>query len=262
MEQKVLAIHHKSLKRKRNEAEHSDEALSLPSHGTQHDAENMPESHDQGAMKASGTCPQGTVASRLQDLDIQSPAAMHEETSEVHATEEKAQPGRIESIKEQHTSDHATKPLATSTETPALEGNENIGDKADIATKPSPSTSKARSDMAESSHPSSPPPCHETASIDPDEESLTWDDSEITGHHATDPNDDGYGLNGIGFKPSAEVAWDRSQRRKEQVAEWERREAREAREARSRRRRTRDGIDPDMIIAADNPKQKRVKFDD
>jgi hypothetical protein len=65
---------------------------------------------------------------------------------------------------------------------------------------------------------------------------LAWSDSEITGHNPTDPDDDGYGINGIGFKPTAAIAWARSQKRKKQVAEWKSREAREARERRRERR--------------------------
>ncbi|KAL2003282.1 hypothetical protein VTN02DRAFT_4403 [Thermoascus thermophilus] len=94
---------------------------------------------------------------------------------------------------------------------------------------------------------------------DASENPLTWHDSEITGHNPTDPSDDGYGINGIGFKPTAAIAWARSQKRQKQVAEWKSREAREARE---RRRERRDGIDRDSIRdAPERTIQKRVKFD-
>lgn len=90
-------------------------------------------------------------------------------------------------------------------------------------------------------------------------ESLTWDDSEITGHDPTDPNDDGYGVNGIGFRPTAAIAWARSQQRQKQVAEWKNREAREAREKRRERRegasRVKPEYDPGGAV------QKKVKFD-
>lgn len=71
---------------------------------------------------------------------------------------------------------------------------------------------------------------------DPQDNPLTWHESEITGHNPADPNDDGYGINGIGFKPTAAIAWARNQRRKQQVAEYKNREAREARQRRSERR--------------------------
>ena len=69
---------------------------------------------------------------------------------------------------------------------------------------------------------------------------LTWKDSEITGHLAdpsTDPDDDGTGLNGIGFKPTPALAYARSQKRRHQLNEWKARELREARAKRSERRR-------------------------
>lgn len=68
---------------------------------------------------------------------------------------------------------------------------------------------------------------------------LTWQDSEITGHLAgpsTDPDDDGTGLNGIGFKPTPAIAYARSQKRRQQLNEWKARETREARAKRHDRR--------------------------
>jgi hypothetical protein len=41
----------------------------------------------------------------------------------------------------------------------------------------------------------------------PPTDSLTWHDSEITGHAPTDPLDDGYGINGIGFRPTPAMAY-------------------------------------------------------
>ncbi|OQD85770.1 hypothetical protein PENANT_c009G05048 [Penicillium antarcticum] len=100
------------------------------------------------------------------------------------------------------------------------------------------------------------PPLTATSSEDP----LVWHDSEITGHNPSDPSDDGYGINGIGFKPTASIAWARSQKRQKQVTEWKNREAREARERRRERRR--DGIELDKIHSIhDGAIHKRVKFD-
>jgi len=93
----------------------------------------------------------------------------------------------------------------------------------------------------------------------PDEDPLTWHDSEITVFDPTDPNDDGYGINGVGFKPTATIAWDRLQKRKKQISEWKSREAREARE---KRRERRDGIvDECSKPEANNSSRKKVKFD-
>ncbi|KAF2827427.1 hypothetical protein CC86DRAFT_210822 [Ophiobolus disseminans] len=94
---------------------------------------------------------------------------------------------------------------------------------------------KARTQNRSSSHPRplnmspSPPPS-----------ALTWHDSEITGHLADpsiDPDDDGTGLNGIGFKPTPAIAYARSQKRRQQLNEWKARETREARAKRHDRRR-------------------------
>lgn len=90
------------------------------------------------------------------------------------------------------------------------------------------STSTNRSSSKSRPRPSTPPPS-----------ALTWQDDEITGHltgPANDPDDDGTGLNGIGFKPTPAIAYQRAQRRKQQLQEWKARETREARAKRSQRR--------------------------
>ena len=71
-----------------------------------------------------------------------------------------------------------------------------------------------------------------------DQAALTWQYDEITGHEL-DPagDDDGEGINGIGFRPTPALAYARQQRRKQQVNEWKAREAREARHKRLERRR-------------------------
>jgi hypothetical protein len=100
------------------------------------------------------------------------------------------------------------------------------------------------------------PPLAETPS---EEDPLVWHDSEITGHNPSDPTDDGYGINGIGFKPTASIAWERSQKRQRQVAEWKNREAREARERRRERRRDATELEQLRRIP-EGAVQKRVKF--
>lgn len=92
------------------------------------------------------------------------------------------------------------------------------------------------------------------------EDPFTWHDDEITGHVPSDPTDDGYGINGVGFKPTAAMAWARSQKRQKQVSEWKTREAREARE--KRRERRNDDMNLDTIRSIHKGAiQKRVKFD-
>lgn len=77
----------------------------------------------------------------------------------------------------------------------------------------------------------------ETAIVDPDRAALTWHDDEITGHNPDDPDDDGEGINGIGFKPTPAIAYARTEKRRQQMVEYKNREAREARAKRSERRR-------------------------
>lgn len=92
------------------------------------------------------------------------------------------------------------------------------------------STSASTSTSTSTPNPPTPPP---------PPSALTWHDSEITGHltgPSNDPDDDGTGLNGIGFKPTPAIAYQRAQRRKLQLQEWKARETREARAKRSQRR--------------------------
>jgi hypothetical protein len=96
-----------------------------------------------------------------------------------------------------------------------------------------------------------------TRVVDPDRAALTWHDDEITGHDPNDPDDDGEGINGIGFKPTSAEAYARSQKRRQQMAEYRNREAREARKARSERRRG-SGIDKATRDEAETA--RRVRF--
>jgi hypothetical protein len=97
------------------------------------------------------------------------------------------------------------------------------------------SNQNSRTQNRSSSHPR---PRNKSPSPPPS--ALTWHDSEITGHLAdpsTDPDDDGTGLNGIGFKPTPAIAYARSQKRRQQLNDWKARETREARAKRHDRRR-------------------------
>ncbi|KAI4143747.1 MAG: hypothetical protein L6R39_004465 [Caloplaca ligustica] len=86
----------------------------------------------------------------------------------------------------------------------------------------------------------SPVPSPIPRSKSPPPQNLWWADTEITGHDPTDPADDGYGINGVGFLPTPAMASARAERRKRQVTEWKNREAKEARQRRSEARRRRD----------------------
>lgn len=73
--------------------------------------------------------------------------------------------------------------------------------------------------------------------VEPIRAALTWHEDEITVYDPDDSDDDGTGINGIGFKPTPAIAHARTMRRKQQLAEYRKREEREARARRSQRRR-------------------------
>ncbi|KAE8380045.1 hypothetical protein BDV26DRAFT_290759 [Aspergillus bertholletiae] len=151
--------------------------------------------------------------------------------------------------------------LATEANTVAGGPSEEIIDNRSNTPTPSPKKQATQSPRkrrnppkTQRSHRKSPPPTGSAT-----DNSLTWHDTEITGHDPSDPNDDGYGINGIGFKPTAAMAWSRSQKRQKQVAEWKSREAREARE---KRREKRDAVGFEKLRTIQSGAiQKKVKFD-
>ncbi|GAB7337644.1 hypothetical protein MBLNU457_g2939t1 [Dothideomycetes sp. NU457] len=91
---------------------------------------------------------------------------------------------------------------------------------------------------------------------------LTWQDVEITGHEIdASADDDGEGINGIGFKPTAAMAEARKARRKQQVDQWRAREAREARQRRIEKRKGSTGSSgPRSKNDADNFAKRAVRF--
>lgn len=72
---------------------------------------------------------------------------------------------------------------------------------------------------------------------DPVRAALTWHDDEITIYDPDDEDDDGTGVNGVGFKPTPAVAHARAMRRRQQLAEYRRREESDARAQRNQRRK-------------------------
>lgn len=101
----------------------------------------------------------------------------------------------------------------------------------------------------------SPPP----TKLNPAHSDLVWTAAEITGHNPTDPADDGYGINGIGFRPTPAIAQARAQKRRQQVTEWK---SREAREARQRRLEKRNGLARALSDDIEKVEQdpRRVRF--
>ncbi len=73
--------------------------------------------------------------------------------------------------------------------------------------------------------------------VDPIRAALTWQDDEITVYDPDDEDDDGTGINGVGFEPTPAIAHARSLKRKQQMAEYKKREDGEARAKRNQRRR-------------------------
>lgn len=82
--------------------------------------------------------------------------------------------------------------------------------------------------------------------VDPVRAALTWHEDEITVYDAEDKDDDGTGLNGIGFRPSAAVAYQRAQQRKKQLSDYKKREESEARALRNQKRREQLGERPGL----------------
>lgn len=76
-----------------------------------------------------------------------------------------------------------------------------------------------------------------TEVVDPVRASLTWHEDEITIYDPDDEDDDGTGINGVGFKPTPALAHMRALKRQQQMAEYRKREESEARSRRSQRRR-------------------------
>ena len=73
--------------------------------------------------------------------------------------------------------------------------------------------------------------------VEPIRAALTWHEHEITVYDPEDEEDDGTGINGIGFKPTPAEAHARTAKRKQQMAEYKKREDGEARARRNERRR-------------------------
>ncbi|THY30162.1 hypothetical protein D6D00_03086 [Aureobasidium pullulans] len=94
------------------------------------------------------------------------------------------------------------------------------------------------------------------------DKNMTWQEDEITGHNIDDTaDDDGEGINGIGFIPTPAMVTKRSEQRRRQILEWR---ARESREARQRRYDKRKPSHRDSAISLDDGggsfKRRMVRF--
>jgi hypothetical protein len=72
--------------------------------------------------------------------------------------------------------------------------------------------------------------------VDPVRAALTWREDEITIYDPDDEDDDGTGINGVGFRPTPAMAHARVMKRRQQMAEYRKREESDARARRSLRR--------------------------
>lgn len=93
--------------------------------------------------------------------------------------------------------------------------------------------------------------------VDPVRAALTWHEDEITVYDPDDKDDDGTGINGIGFRPTPAIAHARSLKRRQQITEYRKREESEARARRNQRRR--EGETPSGIGKAS---PRKVRFSD
>lgn len=241
--------------------------------------------------------PQNAVADQLRAMDIAaaSTAPMSPLTPVDHGAHKKL---RLDVTREgsgtwlaaglQATDLHSARAVALSPrpgalteipETPQAPQPRTLPDTASFAQPPvfvsssSPTSPQPEPATHQPPDPANPPPHFSSPDKSPPLalSALTWQVSEITGHLAdpsTDPDDDGTGLNGIGFKPTPAIAYARSQKRRQQLSEWKAREAREARAKRSERRRRGVGgkasrestIEREMPVPEANFSQRTVKF--
>jgi hypothetical protein len=95
--------------------------------------------------------------------------------------------------------------------------------------------------------------------VDPVRAALTWHEDEITIYDPEDEDDDGVGINGIGFKPTAALAQTRAMKRRQQMAEYRKREESEARARRSQRRGCGSGV---KFKSEEQSPPRKVRFTD
>ncbi|KAK2808384.1 hypothetical protein FQN50_004769 [Emmonsiellopsis sp. PD_5] len=254
-----LALH-KSPKRKLDATDFQRRTIST-SPATSSSAASGKESHlaDETSGATGDNSPQISVAGQLDDLDLQGPSGQDGECAGLGLTDnggDGVQSEHQASAQDEMGSIDA--PNAGPPTASKRKGKQRtLQDEGDgTPAEPSPGSHREpkSSPRGKPNSRRKSPPLASDASENP----LTWHDSEITGYAPTDPNDDGYGLDGIGFKPTAAVAWERSQRRQKQVAEWKSRESKEARE---RRKSRRDGLLPEDEAEGSNRSRKKVKFD-
>ncbi|KAF3763578.1 hypothetical protein M406DRAFT_108652 [Cryphonectria parasitica EP155] len=106
----------------------------------------------------------------------------------------------------------------------------------------------------------SPSVAGNNTNIDPVRAALTWHENEITVYDPEDEDDDGVGINGIGFKPTPAIAYARTMKRRQQLAEYRKREEKEARARRSHRRRGSPEKPVTPTLKHKNRSDRKVRF--
>jgi len=219
------------------------------------DAPSIPHEYAPLTPDSNTSSPRNAVAKRLNDLNLRSldaesvperasprrKRARSAESSLDAALEDLAAPGQVKAIRgSADVSDMLNSPPIERANQPHGKHLNTSGICAGSALAPA-SAAPARRRLAKpkSRRKQSPPSPPKASSAKPDPQ--TWQDHEITGHLLLDPDDDGYGINGIGFRPTPALAYERSQKRKMQLNAWKVRESSEARERRGERRRRLDG---------------------
>ncbi|KAK2763751.1 hypothetical protein FQN54_009368 [Arachnomyces sp. PD_36] len=248
----------KSSKRKREDSDspHSSSPNPPPSH--RQPLFNPQESHLLGQEEFGRNSPRSTVAGYLGHLDIYEDGSRLDSKHRAVTTKDGKLPVRAQVCAIPPSGFDDLPANANANGSSPLPTPQKKGKRASTTPKSSP---RGKQQQQHSPTPHEPQnPRHRSKSpplsSDSDINDLTWSDAEITGHLGEDPDDDGYGINGLGFKPTPAMARSRSERRKKQIAEWKTREAREARQSRRERR---DGVGGDSP-GKGNPSLKKVKF--
>lgn len=260
----------KPSKRKRDDAGSQYGSPPIPSSPRQ-PVVNLQGSHviDKEELGSNSNSPRSVVAGHLGHLEIYEDTAKPEYKHRVIATD--GDPSLFSQIDraqiDKDKSPMTTTPTAgaepfanntlADTDGEETEHHPPVQKKGRVSTSPA-SSPKAKGGSTlhlDSERRSKSPPLSSNSEHNP----LTWSDSEITGHLGTDPDDDGYGINGLGFKPTPAMAYSRSERRKRQIAAWRSREASEARQSRRARRGIGDESNEDKEMM--NPSHKKVKFE-
>ncbi|KAJ9624171.1 hypothetical protein H2203_005622 [Taxawa tesnikishii (nom. ined.)] len=207
---------------------------------------------DDSVEGGGGNSPRSKVAERFRSLNIEAPApspvpteALPEPERAIHAPKKRTKRGTPQEAARQTSGPAAQQHDGPATPPPSRdrkiqveEINETPGAYARYPSSPPLSPSPRKKVALKARFTDSTSPTAAVVESTPDPSALFWQDTEITGHEVDmSRDDDGTGINGLGFRLTPAMAYARSQKRKQQVSEWRAREAREARQRRFNRRR-------------------------